>query len=141
MQLTFLMPVVMILFINVIMYVAFMKDAFEFKNEMTKLKENCLKNEATNLMDVNSTTTNTTEFKLIAMITSLQKDCNALKKDMTKKLEKEKKEEENILKMFWVLMGLVSLSIIIIIILRRRLENDLDRKIRKTDAPVYIIPF
>ena len=129
----------MILIINVIMYVAFMKDSFEFKNEMTKLKENCLKNEATNLMDINSTTT--TEFKLIAMITSLQKDCNALKKDMTKKLEKEKKEEENILKMFWVLMGLVSLSIIIIIILRRRLENDLDRKIRKTDAPVYIIPF
>ena len=114
---------------------------YNFKNEMTKLKENCLKNEATNLMDVNSTTTNITEFKLIAMITSLQKDCNALKKDMTKKLEKEKKEEENLLKVPWLLMGLVSLSIIIIIILRRRLENDLDRKIRKTDAPVYIIPF
>ena len=114
---------------------------YNFKNEMTKLKEYCLKNEATNLMDVNSTTTDITESKLIAMITSLQKDCNALKKDMTKKLEKEKKEEENILKMFWVLMGLVSLSIIIIIILRRRLENDLDRKIRKTDGPVYIIPF
>ena len=114
---------------------------YNFKNEMTKLKENCLKNEATNLMDVNATTTDITESKLIAMITSLQEDCNALKKDMTKKLEKEKKEEENILKMFWVLMGLVSLSIIIIIILRRRLENDLDRKIRKTDAPVYIIPF
>ena len=136
------MPVIMILFINVIMYVAFKNDMYDLKNEMTKLKENCLKNEATKyLMDVNSTTTNITEFKLIAMITSLQKDCNALKKDMTKKLEKEKKEKENILKVLWVLMGLVSLSNIIIIIWRRRLENVLDRKIRKTDAPVYIIPF
>ena len=136
------MPVIMILFINVIMYVAFKNDMYDLKNELTKLKENCLKNEATKyLMDVNSTTTNITEFKLIAMITSLQKDCNALKKDMTKKLEKEKKEKENILKVLWVLMGLVSLSNIIIIIWRRRLENVLDRKIRKTDAPVYIIPF
>ena len=58
----------------------FKKDMNNFKNEMTKLKENCLKNEATNLMDVNSTTTTITELKLIAMITSLQKDCNALKK-------------------------------------------------------------
>ena len=114
---------------------------YNFKNEMAKLKENCLKNEETNLMYVNSTITDITESKLIAMITSLQEDCNALKKDMTKMKEKEKMEEENSLKMLWVLMGLVSLSIIIIIILRRRLENDLDRKIRKTDAPVYIIPF
>merc|ERR1712020_61789 len=94
----------------------FKKDMYNFKNEMTKLKEYCLKNEATNLMDVNSTTTNITEFKLIAMITSLQKDCNSLKKDMTKKKEKEKKQKENILKVLWVLMGLVSLSNIIIII-------------------------
>ena len=113
---------------------------YNFKNEMTKLKEYCLKNEATNLMDVNSTTTNITEFKLIAMITSLQKDCNALKKDMTKKLEKEKKEEENLLKVFWVLMGLVWLATIIInlIILRDRKENDLDRKIRKNPEPIDV---
>ena len=136
------MPFVMILIINVIMSIEFKNDMYNLKNEMTKLKENCLKNEATKyLMDVNSTTTNITEFKLIAMITSLQKDCNSLKKDMTKKKEKEKKEKENILKVLWVLMGLVSLSNIIIIIWRRRLENVLDRKIRKTDAPVYIIPF
>ena len=122
------------------MYVEFKNDMYNFKNEMTKLKENCLKNEATNLMDVNSTTTNITEFKLIAMITSLQKDCNALKKDMTKKLEKEKKEEENLLKVFWVLMGLVFLATIIInlIILRDRKENDLDRKIRKNPEPIEV---
>ena len=113
---------------------------YNFKNEMTKLKEYCLKNEETNLMDVNSTTTNITEFKLIAMITSLQKDCNALKKDMTKKLEKEKMEEENILKLIWVLMGLVWLATIIInlIILRDRKENDLDRKIRKNPEPIDV---
>ena len=117
-----------------------MKDSFEFKNEMTKLKENCLKNEETNLMDVNSTTTDITVSKLIAMITSLQEDCNALKKDMTKKLEKEKKEEENLLKVFWVLMGLVWLVTIIInlIILRDRKENDLDRKIRKNPEPIDV---
>ena len=110
---------------------------YNFKNEMTKLKEYCLKNEATNLMDVNSTTTNITEFKLIAMITSLQEDCNALKKDMTKKLEKEKKEEENIFKVLLVLRRLVSLVTIIINIILRT-ENDLDRKIRKLPEPIEV---